>query len=248
MLSISSLTINRPFFIKGTTAENVNIIARLDGLVQGETYTVKYLYKFTGQSEWNELRSDNIAIKVSSKQKIFKFLQFTPDITTDIGSVVFKITINKINDTDNPIEAFSGTIPINNKHIATPDEILKTPVITNLESTNSNNLILNRMYRPVLVAEVSNLTPGINYSCDWSYMLDNLNTAERDLGTSIITSDTTKVTKIANSEIKIPSYINGDNSSRKIYFILRISATDPNNLSSNVSTPAFISGFYCVEK
>lgn len=248
MVSISNLTINKPFFIKGTTAENVFLVARLNGLIQDEIYDMDWLYQFSGQTEWSQLSSDKIIIKKFSTQNISKNVQFTPDIPTDIGSVKFKIIINRTRYVEDPTEILSDAIPINNASTVTSTETLKTPIITNLVSTNSSNLKLDRPYRPELIANVSNLTPGVNYSCDWSYMLDNLNTAERDLGTSIITSDTTRVTKIANTDIRIPSYINDDNSSRKIYFILRISATDPNNFSNSVSTSAFTSGFYCVKK
>lgn len=247
MTNVNSLTINKPFFIKGTVTENVFLVAKLNGLIRGESYDVKWLYQFSGQTEWTELNSDTIIIKNSIKQNIYKNVQFVPYIADNTGSVVFKLIISRTDYTDNPIEVLSGAIPINNVNTASPYETLKTPIISNLVSTNSNDLKLDIPYKPELLANVSNLTPGINYSCDWSYMLDALNTAEKDLGTSIITSNTTRVTKIANSQIRVPSYINSDTSYRKIYFILRISATDPNNLSDSVSTSAFISGFYCVQ-
>jgi hypothetical protein len=246
MVNINNLRVNKPFFIKGTTTENVFLVAKLSGLMQDEIYDIDWLYQFSGQTEWTKLNSDKIIIKSFSTQNIYKNVQFTPYIPTDTGSVRFKTIISRANYIDDPIEILSGAIPINNTNTTSSSESLKTPIITNLVSTNSTGLKLDKPYRPELLANVSNLTPGVNYSCDWSYMLDELNTAERDLGTSIITSNTDKVTKISNSEIKIPSYVNSDTSYRKIYFILRISATDPSNFYNSVSTYAFTSGFYCV--
>jgi hypothetical protein len=234
-VGINSMTVGTNTFVKGTTPLQVSLGASLTNLTPGKSYTVKWYYQFSTQAatQWTDLTADNMNIQSTTSQPVTKIVQFTPNIPTAPGSVVFKAVVTQLDDSSNTAEIPSTVIPIT----ATSSgggNTLNTPNIGSLTSSITD-FKLNQSFTTTLSAPVTGLTSGVVYNCYWYYIIDDAISAYRSevpIGNNVVSSNTATLT---TPSITITNRVNNDNTSRKITFKVVIEATGTNTTPLTVS-------------
>lgn len=239
-VGINSMTVGTNTFVKGTTPLQVSLGANLTNLTPGKFYTVKWYYQFSTQSatQWIDLTADNTNIQSTTSQPVTKIVQFTPNIPTAPGSVVFKAVVTQSDDSSNTAEIPSTVIPITATSGGTGNT-LATPNIGSVTSSNTD-LKLNQAFNATITAPVSGLTPGVTYTCDWYYKIDN--GADVKIETNNATSSTINAVCSVYA-LTVPNRSQTDTSARNIYFKVVISATGVNTTPPSVTSSSTSIGY-----
>lgn len=221
--TISNITTSPATFTPGTTARSVTLGATLGSLIAGKTYTVTWWYKTNTMGDFSSVGSNSLGLTSDSPPPTCSG-SFVPGTNTD---VTFKAVIS-IDGATNIITtpAISNPLPITDGSTGGGGTTTVNKATVGNLTSSETGLKLTQPFSTKLSSNVTNLSVGVTYTCEWYYKIDG-GARGPLLGTTYVSSTTPgNPNATLNTPLITVDYITpGNTNARTIAFELVVSAT-----------------------